>query len=1276
MAEQKVLNRIVKGQHSDNHPLYQPVDTMRKSRNGVIMDTGEGNYIWQTLRGTRHAFTLSNGNNIIGWCVVRERFFIITITVDLEYIRLREIVFDNKGGVTLNSIRWQGRNDELNLSLNYPMRKMVGYYENQEIQSIYFTDNNNNPRVINVGFSDPANKNVTIEEKFIEFTPAISNGFGIFKYKNSPGGGFLKSGTYHFAWRFYHKGYYTDWSYISHPVKINPGNIGTTPDIYQAYQGGAPNEIVTKRIAIQLQDIDDDYDSIQIAAFYSNDLNITEPGVIFYDGDITGTSMDVSYNGNENAGTVTIEDLITSSIKIEKTKDLDIINGRMVLANVKMREEINAPNFIEASIDIIQKEVVLDISGNPGSSWTSGNKGLVHSPKAATITTGLSGYTGIQYMTLTNGAITDGGGITESYTAGEVFTWPSGFTAQGGSFIPTIALKKYTKAGGGGIIYDPADFAWNIVYDNLKDEFLDYKSTKISGMLAGYPGGETIRLAIVFFDLHGIPFYARWIKNLNSATGPGDVDIPERNSETGGIPLVKSIDETVTAEGTVINQLNGITIGLSVSDLDITDMVGKVSGFMIVRAPIIRRSIGMGIINKTHEDENDLLSYFTFMRYLEDVSYKENIYTIYSPEDILELKDFTIQSGDKLVPLQYLNPYEITLNSGYGRSDVPMENSRTSFYQKFCIPITGTDGAEANGALGLEHEILFSTRYNYGDDDIIVDPRNELLFYQRQSIDGQAFNAKHSVIVLDTDDTGPEGTENPVGHFDRYPGIALLCKIIRENSNPYGSQQDSDLSNTRYIACGHYQEINQNVLDDIKIGDRYIFNEIEVFGGDSFVSLFDIQKHISSVENDSPRAHSIIFPVESRINTGMREGRHFAKDRSYHSSDNPTGLKYDVDDPILEEFNYNDGYSTVNIHDQYIPLPYNYSTVSEFDSMIRFSLSKTNGEREDSFRRYLANNYIELDTSFGPINNIKSKFNTLLYWQADAVGYIPVNERALTQNSMGDPIQLGVGGIFERHDELTDRVGNSHQFGLIESDMGFHWYDAKRKIYLTLSDSLKFSQESIVKGMNNYFENEIDTNILDFDNPYFNYGITGGYDPYQKIIFSTFSLPSGENKTIGIDTRNNVFVGEFDMPGVMYMKNNNIMYSLPYQENEVYAHSLGSYLNIYGESKTALLQIVIKLDNFDESFFDHFKINGGEEFFETIEIETYQGTSSEAIQKYLDGQWRFVTRDYIYRNGKWQGTFPKLSGKRAVGSHMIVTFTTTKGLTKFLDMTTFVRKAY
>ena len=54
-----LVNRITNGVHSDNDPNQQPKDTMRMSRNGVLMDAGDGNYIWQTMKGTDVSFTLS-----------------------------------------------------------------------------------------------------------------------------------------------------------------------------------------------------------------------------------------------------------------------------------------------------------------------------------------------------------------------------------------------------------------------------------------------------------------------------------------------------------------------------------------------------------------------------------------------------------------------------------------------------------------------------------------------------------------------------------------------------------------------------------------------------------------------------------------------------------------------------------------------------------------------------------------------------------------------------------------------------------------------------------------------------------------------------------------------------------------------------------------------------------------------------------------------------------------------------------------------------------------
>ena len=56
-----------------------------------------------------------------------------------------------------------------------------------------------------------------------------------------------------------------------------------------------------------------------------------------------------------------------------------------------------------------------------------------------------------------------------------------------------------------------------------------------------------------------------------------------------------------------------------------------------------------------------------------------------------------------------------------------------------------------------------------------------------------------------------------------------------KKSNLYGGSSDAALAATKYISTGHYQEINSTILTAIKqVGGEYIFNGIEIFGGDSY----------------------------------------------------------------------------------------------------------------------------------------------------------------------------------------------------------------------------------------------------------------------------------------------------------------------------------------------------------------------------------------------------------------------------------------------------------
>ena len=1312
----EVVNKIIHGVHSDNDPNHQPEHTMRYSMNGVIMDAGEGNYVWEMIKGTLLSFSLSTNSRILGWCNLRERHILLVLDDVTDAVYIMEVTF-NIASIGTTETLWVGSNAEMNLSMDYPIRAMYGFYESQEIQRLYWTDDNNDPRVLNIGYEDPLNKTVIIDEKFLPFSPKITGAYGEFKIGGVIDGGYLQAGSYFFCWRYINEDYYSDWSYLSNPVNVGDGNIGYTPDEYQAFQGAAPDEVTSKAIQFNINGLDTDYSSIQVAAFYSNDYNSAEPGNIFYDGNLTGTDMQLVYYGNENAGTVTIEEILDVSIVIKKAKDMVTIDLKNVIGNIQTREELDVSglniqsknNQIDCDMELTEREVILDITGYPycdltglAPGWTFGNKGLFQSPvgfPASLFSTNM--YCGIQYQgTAAGGANLDGGGAI-TWVEDEIFTLPVseiiGAILTSGSCQPVVALKKYRKSSAGP---SPAwdDYEWAV--HSLDGEFLDYKSSVISNTMRSLPGGETIRYGLCALDLTGRPFFVRWLNNQDVTLGTGDPTIPDRTNTLtqNGNALLNPYDYQSNAEGYYYNQLNGVALGMKISNLDITDIIDDISAFMIVRAPIVHQYIASGILALTYATGggNDIKMSSGFIGIGGDTQQHPGTYAFICPEDVYNLKDFSIQPGDKIKNLQWVRAYleSEAVTSGYGRASMWGSAgggfTHNDWYQKMLNQSTTFSPGGSNSEGGVEHDVLYATKYQVGDNEIAFDPRNEVLLYQATTAEyeGQTEDGKcgrHNILVLDIDESG----SNPKGVYNNSVPTALICSVKREQPNPYGGTSDSSLANTNYLACGHFQEINDTVKADIVSGGRYIFHEIEVFGGDHYISLHAEQRVIVDRDGGEDEwGHGIIFPVSSRVNIGLREGKNFAKDRPFHETYNTSGIRMEVGDNQFEEYNYNDGYSSDDINDYYLPVPFNATLINDFDVQIRHSPQKSVGERQDQFRIFNTNDQIDLDSMYGELINIRNKFNRIVFWQRDAVGYVPVNERALTQTAFGDPVQLGAGGIFERHDEMTNKVGNSNQFGLVESDMGFHWYDAKRKIYLSLTEAMKFSQDSIAKGLNNWLEENVDTAIVDYDNPIkvSGTGIAGGYDPYHKVVFTTFFNPtSGGYKTIGYDVRLQKYIGEFTIDASRWMRYHNVGFSVRQGSPDIHAHGKGNVGVIYGISRTAEIEVIVKHESKESIFCDNFEVVGNELFFDQVTLENSDQLIIEEIQRLISGEYRLMGRNYEYRNRHWHGNFPKYQAssgssvpkkERFVDGYMKVKFYTHAQLIKFLEMKTTIRKAY
>lgn len=1278
----EISTKIKDGVHLDNNVYDQPENTMRDSLNGIITDNSNGYYKWSNIKGNSLSFGFPVDDRYMAHCLIKDRLFVITLNTVSQLVKIHEITLLNNIGTVI--LKLTMNNSDMNMSFEWPIRTIWGFYENENIQRIYWSDWHNSPRCLNMG---PFGSTVTVDPKFMNFVPVIDKLYGEITNTTITSGGSLKAGTYFFAWRYYtNDGYYTDWSYITNPIQVTFGTPGLGYEAYQRYEGSAPNFNTGNKITIELSDIDNDYDNIQICAFYSNDYNIAEPGFIFYDGEITGAVMTVSFIGTENAGTVVIDDLIETTLNIEKLKDSVTAKKQNVIACIDERAELSYPASLQADIQVGISHIPLDMFGYLDKMTHGGDVKSLHGVWNCDYDE--SHYflrRGQWYKAITQVVWNDGGGnitvpINNVFYVGESL---GTVTYISGTFQACVVTKKYLKAGG----ISGADINTNYSFkcELLGNEFYDWKSHKVSKTYKSYPQGETVRVGVLFFDKTGRPFFVRHLYNTNLTYGPCDTVIPKRSNTNPMLTLSQWFN--VGTDGYYQNAVANLQ-HLKISNLDITDVADKIGGFMIVRSPIIHQYIGMGVLLPTYLHNNDVYAFPGFWNYGSFLNNYFGCYDLFCPEDLFNLKDFSIQENDEIENIVYLDPYargETTSGyQGLGRQ----ECDTFEFYQKFLRETLPADICPTNGPLGVSHKVTAVTKFVLGDDDLQINPIDPTKLYHPASyatgitIAAKGYVNNHSVLILDiTDDLVDLKAPSPFASQQDSP-MALLCAVKRPNSNPYGGSSDSSFANTVYMTTGHYQEINPTVLADVLSGGRYIFNEIDVYGGDTFVQLFDMKRLYKNYDlAQHVVGHGMIFPVESRINIAMREGNHLSKTRSFDSAFNTSGLKLETGSTVLEEYSYNDGFSTDNIGDLYLPLPFHYTLTNEFLSRIRYSPEKNYGEMRDNFRRFLANDYIDLDPNKGTISNIRYKSNRLIYWQPDEIGYIPLQERALTQNSTGEPVQLGVGGLFERYDQLVDKLGNSHQFGLIESPLGYHWYDSRRKIYLSVSFGLQITKDSILKGMDKFFKDNIIDDLDLYDNPFSITpgGLFGGYDPESKMAFSTFIIPGMliTRHTIGVNTILNKFTGKYSFYPGAYITTKNHLFHVTSDLQNVYVHGTGSYNTFFESVSQAYVSLIIKEASNTTKIFDIFELIGNSNMFTSIIYENSNQYIEEIISTYPGGILTIQNRNYEYLKCRWFGNFPKVSRERINDGYLKITFKMVEPYpVELFEFKSMVRKIY
>ncbi len=1030
--------------------------------------------------------------------------------------------------------------------------------------------------------------------------------------------------------------YFTSWSYGSSPIHVGTTNSPTAivGNVYENWSGAGTSTALalsTLSVKTTYDNIDTNFDIIEGAVAEYDQSQTTPRQIIkFISTTITGSSMTLEHTGSTNLGTITLSELSLFPAWVLKCKTLATDKNYILAGNLTERTEVSYTS--KGTVTQIQHNMPvheypdLAVSGsalncaNTFLMTTVGPVSTIANPALAGaiwpytqwyVSVGVATYNGVAY-----GPGQVGGQVFQGVPG--TFAWVN--TSGTAVVRPCVSRNKYTALNGGAPTNRP-DYIL-LKGTNGANDFWDYKSTAVASHVQGLWNGEKYRYGIMAYDLKGNPFYVQHI---------GDLDTAYQDNISGGIMF----DLPYNVAGDRVSYLS--QTGASISGIKIPkEVVEQMSGFSIVRAERDKRIITQGMICETGNDGGTNTIRPCPYVDIQDgagnpvdrygaVNNSPTYYSYICPDSLVNYNStLDTIAGAKLEEASWVGPIQYNTGGAPATARAKSANyiwaAESKYFYSYVRDVSQSRQTVTIEDLGVLNEKESKT--NFGGAGITFDNNDLKLDFATGTYFDNTCNGGAAGNMATAGGSSAVGGRRvaikvtSALQFTRYGFPALdynkrndantnsskiLANFVVTNPTQYGGTGASALANTLYVQCGHFQPINAQVIADCNDTNNsaaynYLqFDNVEVWGGDAFTCLVDYGHSLYDV-TVAAQSYSwgFKFPCQSEVNYAMRRGATIMNQRMY---DGTNGISYNP--VLLEGFSYNPGYSSDNTLLQYPALPVNYVSSGVFKQRIRYAGPKIIGELENSFRTFLTNNYHDLNSPYGEINNIRERDARVIVWQNKAVVTVPILERQLLSAQTGADTVIGTGGVVDRYDPLNSAFGNQHQHGLTETDFGFVWFDMRKKAFMVFDISQGIIEESKIGGMKGFFDEifleNLGVNTLSIvlnsptydntsDRPLVGTGIIGVYDPKLKMTYLTFKFDKtgdylvivdgqevpvhiAQDFTIGYYHIDKMFIGFFDMNGCLYHNHNQsvLMVNDPKDPNKHYGPQMTSTDFVVGD---------------------------------------------------------------------------------------------------------------
>lgn len=207
-----------------------------------------------------------------------------------------------------------------------PIIEMTSKINHNDDYIIYWTDNLNPPRYLNVDSDDGLERS----SDSLTLFPTIEK-HPYFQFDRLVAGGSLGVGTYNIALSYVNTdGSQTGWFYVSHPISVNDNTDRTLPDQYDGNEDDYPTN---RAIQFTVTNVDTTYQYIRVALVDGSDVKVIPDRVISLDVDGRQTFV---ITGNEAYTIGSLEEIVIPMAYYTKARTLRQVDDRLYLGNVEV----------------------------------------------------------------------------------------------------------------------------------------------------------------------------------------------------------------------------------------------------------------------------------------------------------------------------------------------------------------------------------------------------------------------------------------------------------------------------------------------------------------------------------------------------------------------------------------------------------------------------------------------------------------------------------------------------------------------------------------------------------------------------------------------------------------------------------------------------------------------------------------------------------------------------------------------------------------------------